>query len=213
MGAFDILTKETPMTHDWKALIRMGCTLFGLVTALAPAASAQQQDKPAGPPGGLAVQIVNTPLPVHIADGAVPVTGNVTATVAGEVTAKIAPTNLFFQTKAPTCDLANRCFVKFPAVPDGKVLRVTRITGALFNTNADAFVALDLDNFATNLFVLSVKPFGGAYLGPTLSFNADTDVVFEAGQSPIIEMGTTGTFDKNSFNRLNLTGELIDAVP
>jgi hypothetical protein len=46
-----------------------------------------------------------------------------------------------------------------------------------------------------------------------LSFNTSTDVVFEAGQTPILEIGTTGTFFADSRNRLGITGELISGTP
>src|SRR5215471_9244969 len=85
------------------------------------------QGDPKGPPGGLGVQVLNTPLPV---------TGAVTTTITGTVNAKIVSTP-FFQSSVPTCDVLNRCFVKFPAVPAGKRLRVTRIHGAMYLTNAD----------------------------------------------------------------------------
>jgi hypothetical protein len=150
----------------------------------------------AGPPNGLGVQVLNTPLPV---------TGDIT----GTVKAKIVSTP-FFQSSVPTCDATNRCSVKFPAVPTGKRLRVTRIHGALYFSNDEAFVALDLDNLNGQVFVVPVHPFAAAYLGATLSFNESTDVVFTAGQTPIVEMGTGGRFFTSSFNRLGITGDLQD---
>jgi hypothetical protein len=78
---------------------------------------------------------------------------------------------------------------------------------------ATPFVALDRNDFSTNVFVRPLTPFAGAYLGFTLSFNEAADVVFEAGETPIVEMGTAGTFDRNSFNRLGITGELLDVEP
>jgi hypothetical protein len=162
-------------------------------TALTPAALAQG---PPGPPNStLGVKVVNTPLPI---------TGTVTATVTPK---------LFFELSAPTCDVTNRCFVKFPAVPANKILRVTHIQGAFFNTTIAAFVALDLNDFNTNVFVRPLTPFPGAYLGFTLSFNEAVDVVFKAGETPIVEMGAAGPFNVNSFNRLGITGELLDIAP
>jgi hypothetical protein len=117
----------------------------------------------------------------------------------------------FFQSSAPVCDAVNRCTVTFPVVPPGKFLRVTRIHGAMYFLNADAFVALDLNNTNGQLFVMPVHPFNAAYLGSALSFNEATDIVFTAGQVPIVEMGTTGSFVTTSFNRLGITGDLEDA--
>jgi hypothetical protein len=161
------------------------------------------QGDPKGPPSGLGVQVLNTPLPV---------TGAVTTTVAGTVNAKIVPTSTpFFQSSLPTCDALNRCFVKFPAVPVGKRLRVTRIHGALYSSNVDAFVALDLNDLNGQVFVEQLHAFPAAYLGFTLSFNEATDVVFTAGQVPIVEMGTGAMFTSTNFNRLGITGDLQDA--
>ena len=163
----------------------------------------------AGPPNGLGVQVLNTPLPVT---GTVTTTISGTTNVAGTVNAKIVPTSTpFFQSSVPTCDVLNRCSVKFPAVPTGKRLRVTRIHGAMFFSNVEAFASLDLNDLNDQLFVEPVHPFNAAYLGPTLSFNDATDVVFTAGQVPIVEMGTGGTFIKSDFNRLGITGNLEDA--
>src|SRR5262249_21631407 len=144
--------------------------------------------------------------------GTVTTTSTGTTTVTGTVNAKIVPTSTpFFQSSVPTCDVLNRCFVKFPAVPTGKRLRVTRIHAAMYLTNIDAFVALDVDGLNGQVFVEQLHPFPAAYLGPTLSFNEATDVVLTAGQVPFVEMGTGGTFITSSFNRLGITGDLQDA--
>jgi hypothetical protein len=185
---------------------------FGVVVGVAGllfvARSASAQAKPAGPagpagpPNGLAVQVLNTPLPVQV---------NTPLEVTGTVNVPSQSRSFFFQSSVPTCDASNRCSVTFPAVPAGKVLRVTRIHGALYFSNVDAFVALDLNNLNGQLFVKPLTPFSGAYLGPTLSFNESTEVIFTAGQIPIVEIGTGTSFNQNTFNRLGLTGELINA--
>ena len=175
-----------------------GLLVVLFAVTLPPSAEAQQKE-PAGPPEGLGVQVLNTPLPI-------------TGTVTGNVTATITPT-MYFSLSKPTCDISNRCSVTFPEVPAGKILRVTHIHGNLFNTNAPAFVALDMNNFDTNVFVRQLAPFAGAYLGATLSFNEATDVVFEAGQIPIIEVGSTVAFNQTTFNRVGITGELLDVAP
>ena len=67
----------------------------------------------------------------------------------------------------------------------------------MYFSNVDAFVALDI--------------FPAAYLSTVLSFNEETDAVFTAGQVPIVEMGTAGTFVVSIFNRFSITGDLEDA--
>jgi len=181
----------------------MSVALFVAGASLSSDRSAAQ-GSPQGPPNGLGVQVLNVPLPVTgttttTITGTVPVTGTVNV-VSGETP--------FFQSSVPTCDALNRCFVKFPAVPAGMRLRVTRIHGAFYNSNVEAFVALDLNDLNGQVFVTPVHPFAAAYLGTALSFNEATDVVFAAGQTPIVEMGTAGTFNPTTFNRLGITGVL-----
>jgi len=169
---------------------------FLLFAAASPSAAQGQNPKVAGPEGGLGVQVLNTPLPV---------TGTVTGSVTAQITQK-----LYYHSSGPTCDAVNRCFVKFPAVPANKLLRVTHVHGAFFFTDANAFVSLDRNDLNTNVWVLPLTRFTAAYLGATLSFNEATDLVFEPGEIPILELGTTGTFVANTFNKLGITGELID---
>jgi hypothetical protein len=185
-------------------------TVLGAAVLLASAllvtqtASAQGKSaSPAGPPNGQGVQVLNTPLDVHVLNTPLQVTGTVNVPSQSR--------SFFFQSSVPTCDLLNRCSVTYPAVPAGKILRVTRIQGLLFLATANAFVALDLNSLNTQLIVKPVTLFPAAYFGQTLSFDEATEVIFAAGQIPIIEMGTTGTFNSNPFNRLGLAGELFDA--
>lgn len=170
----------------------------------------------AGPPSGLDVNVVNTPSVNVTNTPSVTVTNTsanpvqVTGTLTGTVTTTVAQ-NRITQSSEPTCDVLNRCFVKFPAVPANKLLRVTRIFGTMYFSNVNAFVALDRNNLDGQLFVRPLAPFNGAYLGTTLSFNEDTDVVFKGGEIPIVEIGTSGTLVVSGFNILGLTDELLDA--
>jgi hypothetical protein len=161
-----------------------------LILAIGAGVAAAQPPQAQGPPT-VPVQIVNVPLPVT-----------------GAVLARLSP-ELFFQSSAPTCDALNRCFVKFPTVPAGKRLRLTRIHGAMYFSDRDAFVAVDINDLNHQLLIRPLPLFPAAYFGPMLSFNEATDLVFEAGQTPLVEVGTSSEFPPNAFNRLGITGELI----
>ena len=169
----------------------------GVAFAAHPAAA--QGNQP--PPPNLGVTVLNVPIPVTQS-------GTWSVTLAGTPLVEVAQTPVS-ESVAPTCDAVNRCFVQFPAVPEGYRLRVTRLHGALFFQTADAFVALDRDNLNTTLFLAPIVRFPAAYNGTVLSFNIDTDFVFGPGQRPIVEVGTAGTFGSSSFNRLGLTGEFV----
>jgi hypothetical protein len=55
--------------------------------------------------------------------------------------------------------------------------------------------------------------FAAAYYGAAFVFNEQVDVVFEAGEAPVLELGTTGRLVDDTFNKMTVTGVLVDAAP
>jgi hypothetical protein len=119
---------------------------------------------------------------------------------------------------APTRPFLNVYHADFPAVPAGKRLKLTRISGFIWSVNSSnsgAFVAVNDPGgtFARVGFPIFHQPM--AYWGTTYSFNIGVDYVFEAGQSPRVEMGVsagTGGLPNPSptVTRFRAHGYLVD---
>lgn len=143
----------------------------------------------------------------------VTVNGTVATTQSGTWTVNLAEAPYFYSV-APTCDFENRCSVTFPAVPAGAILRVKRLHGIMFHDSFDAFVSLSINSSSSGtVFAFPLPHFDAAFSGDVLSFNTDTEVVFTAGQSPVLVIGTSpaNTFATSPFNRLGITGTLSAA--
>jgi hypothetical protein len=119
----------------------------------------------------------------------------------------------YFHTLTATCPFLNQCLGQFPAVPAGKRLRLTRISGFFRFSNINAFVTLGIQGASSPMFAFPLTPFSGAYYGALLSFNEEVDVYLEAGQSPVLEVGSGSTFATFLPNVLTLSGYLVDLVP
>jgi hypothetical protein len=117
---------------------------------------------------------------------------------------------------APTCPFLNGCYATFPAVPVGKRLLLTNVRAMFFSTNTQAIVAVHRNGTNSPLLAFPVSPFPGAYYGPVLSTNQDVEIVYEAGETPILEIGVpagVGGIFNDSRNRLGLTGYLVSVPP
>jgi hypothetical protein len=146
----------------------------------------------------LPVEVQNAdPIPVAIAGGS------------GET--------LYGHTIGTTCPFLNQCTATFPAVPAGKRLEV-KFIAAWVRTNDAAATGLGSlhANDATGATVRLLFPIGafsGAYYGSSFVFNEQVHVVFEAGEAPVLELGTTVNLIDSEFNKMTVTGVLVDAAP
>jgi hypothetical protein len=112
-----------------------------------------------------------------------------------------------------TCPFVNECTLSGSTVPAGKRLRVTRLAGVLINQTASIFFALHLNDSVHPLVMFPAAPINGAFWGYVVSFNQEIDFYFEAGQTPILEIGTGGIISLDSRNRLTIVGYLVDVLP
>jgi hypothetical protein len=204
------------MTRRSRCLSLVAVTLAAWT--MSGTAAAQSQGGPKPPRSPVDVNVVGGTVgvtgPVEVT-GSVGVTGTVAATQAGEWVTRSAA-QPYTEAVAPTCPFLNQCVASFAAVPAGKVLRVTNLQGFVrMLAVTDGIVSLHTDNpsAASIVFVLPLPATGAAYYGPALGLNERVDVVFTAGQVPVIEVGTLGTFQNTEFNRLGLTGTLLPASP
>jgi hypothetical protein len=115
----------------------------------------------------------------------------------------------------PTCPFGNQCIAEYPVVPAGKRLRVTSVR-LLMRTNVAGFFAVHVDAAVSPLLAFRVSPFDGAYYGNFISGNFPVDLIFNAGQKPVLEMGVpagAGGINDNLANRFGVTGYLVDVLP
>ena len=190
------------MLKRYLALVVTVVLLLIGINALKP-----QQVGAQGPPQGLGVQVLNTPLAVT---GSTTVSGSVDASQSGDWKVSVAQ-HVFYQSAQPTCDVTNRCQITTPTVAAGKRLRVTRIQGFARDVNFDAFAVLNLDGVGGGHEIVAtpLKPFAAAYKGFVLSFDQSTDAVIEAGHTATLELGAASSFTGPV--KLSITGELLDA--
>ncbi len=122
-------------------------------------------------------------------------------------------------TITPTCPFANVCVAEFQPVPAGKRLRVTAIAAFIRSNTASQphlFAIHRNDTSGAGLISLSLlPPQQAAYYGTVASANQAVDLIFEAGERPILEIGVAaGSGGINgSAARLTLTGYLVDVAP
>ena len=66
------------------------------------------------------------------------------------------------------------------------------------------------------LIVFPVAPFTAAYNGTMTALNEAVEVYFEAGESPVMEFGTSGVGGNiilHSQNKFVVSGYLVDVAP
>lgn len=118
----------------------------------------------------------------------------------------------------PSRPLGNVYYADFPAVPSGRRLRATRISGIIrfvSSSNSGAFLSLHQPGASTPLIAFPLTSFVAAYYGRVYSFNFDVDTLYEAGQQPRVEIGvSSGTgnlpFPNSGEQVIRLSGYLVD---
>jgi hypothetical protein len=116
------------------------------------------------------------------------------------------------------CPYANVCTATGPAVPAGKRLRVTNIAGTLTLQPAlvNSFVAFHIGAVATPPLVAFPVPLVSlAYYGNSLSFSHQINFHLEAGEVPIVELGThfTVSFSGPTSGKVTISGYVVDVAP
>jgi hypothetical protein len=119
----------------------------------------------------------------------------------------------YFISAQPTCPFLNECYVTGPVVPAGKRVRVTRLEGVLFGVTQDTFAALELNDTNHPVLMFPFAPFSGAFFGNVVSFSQEVDFNLEAGETPIIDVGNTGSIPMDSRNQLTIVGYEVDLTP
>jgi hypothetical protein len=120
-------------------------------------------------------------------------------------------------TVAMTCPFTNLCNAVFPVVAAGKRVRVTEVSLA-FGASASAthLVAVHrTSNDFTPVAMFQAVPFTAAYYGLMVATTQPLDIVFEAGETPTVEVGVSaGAGGINaSAARATLTGYVVDVAP
>ena len=116
---------------------------------------------------------------------------------------------------APNCPFVNDCSISGPIVPVGKRVRITRLQGVLINQQAgNTFFSLGVNDTRHPLVIFPAAQFNAAFWGLTVSFSQEVDYYYEAGQTPVLEVGTAPNSISND-NRTNLTlvGYMVDVQP
>lgn len=122
-------------------------------------------------------------------------------------------------TMTPSCTFSNQCTVTYPAVPAGKRLRVTAIAAFVrSNTSTGShLLALHRNDVsgANAMYLVMMPPLPAAYYGYVASTSQAVDVIYEAGEVPILEIGLAAGFGgiTATSTRLTLTGYLVDVAP
>jgi len=121
----------------------------------------------------------------------------------------------YTQRMAPTCSFTNQCTATFPAVPAGKRLRVTSVQAMFFNDNFQAFLGVHTGPSAQLALVFPMFPIAGFFYGNLLSSSQAVDLTYEAGETPLLEVGCAvgNTFSTDSRNLLGVSGYLVDTTP
>jgi hypothetical protein len=120
----------------------------------------------------------------------------------------------YFVQARPACPFVNECLITGPIVPAGKRLRVTRLEGQIVNQSTSVIVFLSLNDDNLPLFMFQSFTFGQAFFGNGVSFNQEVDFYFEAGQTPVLAVGTSGgSVSTDSRNRYTIAGYLVDIQP
>src|SRR5271165_2040532 len=112
----------------------------------------------------------------------------------------------YFISAQPNCPFTNECEITGPVVPSGMRVRITRLEGTFIASTTNTFAALGLNDDNHPVVMFPVTPFSGAFFGDVESFSQEVDFNFEAGETPILFVGSTSTFLTDSRNRLTIVG-------
>lgn len=121
-------------------------------------------------------------------------------------------------TMTPSCPFSNQCSAAYPTVPAGKRLRVTAIAAHVRSNTSSGSHLLALHRNSVNasaLYLTLMPPMAAAYYGPVASTSQPLDMIFEAGETPVVELGlAAGQGGISASNAaLTLTGYLVDVAP
>jgi len=119
----------------------------------------------------------------------------------------------YFISGLPSCPFANECEIFGTVVPAGMRVRVTRLEGFFVSSTVNGFFALGLNDDSHPVLMFPVAPFSGAFFGTVFSFSQDVDFNFEAGQTPLLIVGGTGTISTDGRNKLTIAGYIVDLTP
>ncbi len=115
----------------------------------------------------------------------------------------------------PTCPFTNQCTANFPVVPAGKRLRVNQVSMIFFFSNGAGFFMVHRNTGNEALSAWPVTAFGGAYYGALFSSTQAVDLIYEAGEAPVLEFGQNAgnTIFADTRNRFGVTGYIVDTTP
>ncbi len=123
----------------------------------------------------------------------------------------------YFATGAVNCAITNQdCLFVATAVPAGMRLRVTRIEGEFWGQSgvSNASAALeDSSNPAQPYLIVSALVGSLDVWSETITFDHETDVYFEAGQTPQVEIGADAPMNLIRPNRVSIVGYLVPVAP
>lgn len=121
----------------------------------------------------------------------------------------------YTQRMVPTCSFTNQCTATFPVVPAGKRLRITSVQVMMFNDNFPAFLGVHPGSGLPLAVVFTLNPMPGYFYGNLLSTSQAVDLIYEAGESPLLEIGCSvaNTFSADSRNSMGVSGYLVDTTP
>lgn len=119
----------------------------------------------------------------------------------------------YFASGQPGCPFLNECDLIGPIVPAGKRLRVTRLEGILIGQSTSIHFTLALNDTGHPVLMFPAEPMSGAFFGSVVSFNQEVDFYFQAGQTPVIEVGNASSIVVDVRNRLTIVGYLVDVLP
>ena len=181
--------------------------LLFLATAMIVASASPlfgQGARPATP-----VEVINTPT-VDIS----PAENTVKLDASSVVDPALTP--YFHVDSTLDCPFLNVCSAQGPAVPTGKRLRVTNITGFFPDLLAGTYFVYFQDPAPTIpgerplvAFPETVQNLG--FFGLTLSFNHEINFYLEAGQQPEVRVGSTVNI-RTSSAKVTISGYLVDVV-
>ena len=119
-----------------------------------------------------------------------------------------------------TCPYGNLCYAAFPTVPAGKRVRLTNLQILALGISGGTSPYLGVNrngNVGGDPFLMiPVPPMNGAFYGTVHSANILVDLIFEAGQTPTLEVGVSsgaGGIPLDPRDRLGVTGYLVDIAP
>jgi hypothetical protein len=119
---------------------------------------------------------------------------------------------------APTCPFGNVCIAEFPVVPAGKRLRLTQVSVVSIGvSSATGIVVVNKNSSLSPLLMFPVSRINSAYYsGNSLVGTFALDMIFEAGERPVLELGVpagAGGIPVDPTNKFGATGYLVDVLP